>query len=229
MPPVQLTTPTPTYGQKQLTCPSRAPFLPLLLCAARACLLCHRAEPSPPFLSHSAARVASTQCTAIKGNHPLRLVRTSVVSTSGKPSPPHSPLFSSVPSHLTPPLSLYTGPRASPEPRAAPQPEGPTPSPTLSSGAVDRAGELCLSVVHPPHFDSMPGTMSGRCAKVHGCFPWTYSHGSFGHRPSLAAPHRAPVPCGPRHGLSMVSALGHAMPTSAPSLGSSAMCNLAIG
>jgi hypothetical protein len=49
------------------------------------------------------------------------------VSASGKPSPPHSPLFfatSSVPSHLTPPLSLYAGPRASPGPRAAPQPEG---------------------------------------------------------------------------------------------------------
>jgi hypothetical protein len=114
-----------------------------------------------------------------KRSHPLRLVRTSVVSASGKPSPPHSPLFSatsSVPSHLTPPLSSYAGPRASPEPRAAPQPEGPTPSPLLSS------------VVHPPRFDLASGTVSVKCTEIHGCFLWTSSRGSSSRRPSLAAP-----------------------------------------
>jgi hypothetical protein len=65
-------------------CSSRAlhtaPLLPLCLCATRASLLYHRAEPSPPFLSHGAARVASMQCTAIKGGQPLRLIHTSAVS-----------------------------------------------------------------------------------------------------------------------------------------------------
>jgi hypothetical protein len=191
-----------------------------------------RAEPLPPSLSPDAAHVASTQCTTIKGGHPLRLVRTSIVSASGKPSPPHSPLFSttsSVISHLTPPLSSCVGPRASPEPRAAPQPEGPTPSPLLSSSADDHVGELRLSVVRPPRFDSAPGTVSGRCAEVHECFPWTSSHGSSSHRPSLVVPRRAEAPCGPRRGLSMASASGLTVPGGAPSLGSLAVCSLVIG
>jgi hypothetical protein len=121
------------------------------------------------------------------------LVCTSAVSASGKPSPSRSPLFSAnslVPSHLTPHLSPYAGPRASPKPRAAPRPEGPAPSPPLSSDAVDRAGELCLSIVRPPRFDSALGTVSGRCTEVHGCFPWTSSRRSSSRRPSLAAPCR---------------------------------------
>jgi hypothetical protein len=88
-PPVQLTTPMSTYKQTQLTC--------------------YRAEPSPPFLSPGAARVASTQCMTKIGGHPLRLVRTSVVSTFGKPSPPCAPLFpatSSVLSHLSPRMQV---------------------------------------------------------------------------------------------------------------------------
>jgi hypothetical protein len=120
------------------------------------------------------------------------------MSAAGEPSPPHSPLFSVtslVPSHLTPPLYPYTRSRASPDPRAVPQPEGPAPSPTLSSGTVDRTGELRFSVVRPPRFDSAPGTVSGTCTKVHGCFPWTSSHVLSSHRPSLAAPHCAPAPC----------------------------------
>jgi hypothetical protein len=125
------------------------------------------------------------------GGHPLHLVRTNTVSASGKMSPWRSPLFSttsSVPSYLTPPLSPYVGPRASPEPRATPRPEGPAPSLTLSSGAVDCAGELRLSVARPPYFNSVPRTVSGRCTEVHGCFPWTSSPGPSSHRPSLAAP-----------------------------------------
>jgi hypothetical protein len=178
---------------------ARVPFTqpPFCCCAMRARLLYCCTKPSPPFLSHGAARIASTQCMAIKGGHPLRLIRTSAVSASGKLSPPHSPLFSatsSVPSHLTPPLSPYAGPRASPEPRAAPQPKEPAPSPPLSSSTIDRADELRLSVVRPPRFDSVPGTMSGRCTEVHGCFLWTSSHRSSSHRPSLAVPHRAPTP-----------------------------------
>jgi hypothetical protein len=132
-----------------------------------------------------------------KRRPPSAAVRISIVSASGKPSPSHSPLFfatSSVISHLTPPhppLSSCAGSRASPEPRAPPQPEGPAPSSLLSSNADDHVGELRLSVVCPPRFDSALGTVSGRCVEVHECFPWTSSHGSSSHRPSLAVPRRA--------------------------------------
>jgi hypothetical protein len=98
---------------------------------------------------------------------------------------------SSVLSHLTPPLSPCVGSRASPDLRAAPRPEGPAPSPPLSSGAIDCVGELRLSVVHPPRFDLASGTVLGRCAEVHGCFPWTSSRGQPSRRSSLAAPCRA--------------------------------------
>jgi hypothetical protein len=150
-------------------------------------------SPRRQYLARSYTCNRRAQCTTIKG-HPLRLVRISIVSASGKPSPSHSPLFfatSSVISHLTPPLSSCAGSRASPEPRAPPQPEGPAPSSLLSSNADDHVGELRLSVVCPPHFDSALGTVSGRCVEVHECFPWTSSHGSSSHRPSLAVPRRA--------------------------------------
>jgi hypothetical protein len=146
-----------------------------------------------------------------KKGRPLHLVCTSAVFAPGKPSPSCLPLFfatSSVPSHLTPPLSPCVGPIALPEPRATPRPEGPSPSlplsfgaidrakgpapsPSLSSGAIDRASELRLSVIHPPLFDSTPGTVSGRCAEVHGCFSWTSSRGSSSRWLSPAAPRRA--------------------------------------
>jgi hypothetical protein len=128
--------------------------------------------------SLGAAHIASMQCTTIKRGHTLHLVYTSAVSAFGKPSLPRSPLFSttsSVLSHLTPPRSPYAGPRASPELRVAPRPEGPAPSLSLSSSTVDCNGELRLSVVRPPRFDSPLGIVSGRCAEVHECFPWTSS------------------------------------------------------
>jgi hypothetical protein len=106
------------------------------------------------FLSLGAARIASTQCTAIKGGHHRCLVRASTVSASGKPSPLHSPLDSdtpSVPSHLTPPFSPCAGLRASPEPRAASQPKGLALSPSLSSSVIVHTGELCSSVARLPH------------------------------------------------------------------------------
>jgi hypothetical protein len=165
-----------------------------------------------------------------KGGHPLHLVCTSVVSASGKPSPPCSPLFSATssrPSPLTPPLYPYTDPRASLEPRAAPRPEGPAPSPSLSSDTIDRVDELRLSVVRPHRFDSAPGTMSGRCAEVHGYFPWTSSRGPSSRQPSLAAPRCAP--CGPRCAMSMASASGHAVPGDASSLGLTSVRSLAVG
>jgi hypothetical protein len=116
------------------------------------------------------------------------------LSAFGKLPPPRLasvPTTLLVPSHLTPPLFPCVGPRASPEPRAAPRPEGPAPSPPLSSGTIDRADELRLSVVRPSRFDSVPGTVSGRCTEVHGCFLWTSSRGSSSRWSSLAAPRRA--------------------------------------
>jgi hypothetical protein len=60
------------------------------------------------------------------------------------------PLFSSQrppwTARLTPFLSLCAGPRAPLELEAAPRATGRPPSPPLSSGAVDRASELCISV-----------------------------------------------------------------------------------
>jgi hypothetical protein len=38
-----------------------------------------RAEPSPPFLSPGATRVTPMQCMALKGGHPLHLVRASAL------------------------------------------------------------------------------------------------------------------------------------------------------
>jgi hypothetical protein len=126
----------------------------------------------------------------------------SLLSAPGKPSPPRSPLFSatpSVPSHLTPPLSPWTGPGASPDLRAAPRPEGPASSPPLSSGAIDRAGELRISVVRPHRCDLVCWTMSGRCAEGHGCTLWTPSHGSSNRRPPQPAPRGVPSLHAARH------------------------------
>jgi hypothetical protein len=166
---------------------AHVPFarLPLLLhlYTTRACSLCRLTEQSPPILSPGAARVASTQCTTTKGGHPLHLVYTSAVSASGKLSPLRLPMFpttSSMPSHLT-----HLSPRMQvPEFRQSPE---------LLPDPKDwyRNGELRLSVVCPPRFDSAPGTVSGRCVEVHECFLWTSSRGSSSRRASQAAPRRA--------------------------------------
>jgi hypothetical protein len=108
-----------------------------------------------------------------KRSPPLRLVCPRAVSVSGKPSPPHPPLFStasSLPSHLTLPLSPYVGPRVSPEPRAAPQIEGPTPSPPLSFDTVDRVGDFRPSVARLPHCELGLSTVSGECVVGWGSF-----------------------------------------------------------
>jgi hypothetical protein len=112
------------------------------------------------------------------------------LSAFGKPSPPCSPLFSIVPSvqsHLTPPLSSCTDPGALLELGVAPQPEELTPSPSLSSGAVDRASELRISVACPPHCELVLSTMSGRCTMVHG--------------QRMCSPSRRPPPTTPRCAL----------------------------
>jgi hypothetical protein len=126
--------------------------------------LCHRAEPSPPSLPPCTGLHCPHAKRGYKRRPPLRLVHTHVGSASGKPSPQHLPLFSAaslVSSHLTPPLSPYAGPRASPKPRAAPQPEGPAPSLLLSSGTVDRAGEFRPSVACLPRCEQGLSTVSG--------------------------------------------------------------------
>jgi hypothetical protein len=105
----------------------------------------------------------------------LAIILTSVFCHTIGAEPPH-------PSSLP-----CIGPRASPDFAAAPRPEGLAPSPSLSSGAVNRVGELYISVVHPPHHDLVPWTMLGRCTAGHGCTPWTPSHSWS----SLAAPCHA--------------------------------------
>jgi hypothetical protein len=150
--------------------------LPLHICAARAQArsTAGSSRHLPPSLL-AQAHIAPTQCMAIKGGPPVAShPHQRPLSASGNPSPPRSPLFSATPSvlsHLTPPLSLCAGPGASPELIAAPRPKGPTHSLLLSSGAVDRDGELRISVARPRRCDLMPWIVSHGCAKAHGCAP----------------------------------------------------------
>jgi hypothetical protein len=168
--PVQLTTSTPTYGQMQLTCPSHGPpFAVVPLCHASILALPPRRAVTSFPLSWRSPR-----CFYAMHGYKRRSPSASHPHQCSKPSLPNSPLFSttsSVQSHLTPPLSSYACPRA-----------------------INHTGELRLSVVRPPRFDSAPGTVSGRCAEVHGCFPWTSSHGPSSCRPSLTAPRHALAP-----------------------------------
>jgi hypothetical protein len=194
MPPVQLTTPMSTYGQTQLECPSRGLLLPLCLCAVRARSLCHRAEPSPPSISPYAGLCCPHAMRGYKRRPPLRVICTRAVSTSGKPSLPQPPQFStasSVPSHLTPHLSPYASPRASPEPRATPQPDGLAPSPLLSSSAVDRAGEFHPSVARLPRCELGLSTMSGECAMGWGSLRSTPCRGLTAGEPPRVVPQHA--------------------------------------
>jgi hypothetical protein len=64
--------------------------------------------------------------------------------------------------------SRVAGRRAPPYPRGPPQAVGAVPSSSLSSCVVDRANELCISVVHPPHYELVLSTVSVGCAVVHG-------------------------------------------------------------
>jgi hypothetical protein len=182
----------PTYGQNSAHVPFTWLPLPLHLCAARAHALstARSSRHLPPSLL-AQAHVAPTQCMAIKGGpHVASRPHQRPLSASGNPSPSRSPLFSvtpSVPSHLTPPLSPCAGPGALPELGVAPRTEGPTPSPPLSSDAVDSAGELRISVARPPHYELVLSTVSGRCTVVHGrC---------------LCSPSRRPPPPVPRSAL----------------------------
>jgi hypothetical protein len=147
--------------------PPRQPYHCYPRCALRRASsrsLCRRVELSPPSLPPCAGPHCFYAIYGYKRRPPLHLIRTYTMSASGKPSLPHQPLFSatsSVPSCLTPPLSPYVGPRASAEPRAAPQPEGSAPSPPLSSDTINRAGEFRPSVAYLPRFELGLSTMSG--------------------------------------------------------------------
>jgi hypothetical protein len=195
---IQLTLPTPTHGQIHLACPSRGSHCHYALVPHKQmlALLLHRAITSLPLSLHR------PHCSHAMHDYkwrPPHCISSAPVplSTSGKPSLPCSPLFSAtplVPSHLIPPLSLCACPGASPAFGAAPRAEGPASSPPLSSGAVDRTGELLFSVVHPPHCVLVPWTMSGRCVEGHGCAPWTPSHGPSSCRPPSPTPRGAPLP-----------------------------------
>jgi hypothetical protein len=154
---------------------ARVPFTRPLLPPRRACTPI-ALPPCRAITSRSPsaqARVAPTQHAIIKrGPLLFGCPRPPPLSPSGKPPRSEPPLFSttpSVPSQLTLPPSPCAGPRASPEPRAAPWPKGPAPSPSLSSGTVDRAGELCSSVAHLCHHELEIPTVSGGFAVCFGC------------------------------------------------------------
>jgi hypothetical protein len=107
--------------------------------------VCRRTEPSPASLPPHAGPCCFYAIHGYKRRPPLHLVHNCAVFTSGKPSPPHRLYFStapSVPSRLTPPLSPCAGPGAPQGPGAASSLVQVTPSPPLSSEAIDRAGEL---------------------------------------------------------------------------------------
>jgi hypothetical protein len=132
--------------------PLRSTELSPLPACVHSSPLCHRAEPSPPFLPPRAGPRCFYAMRGYKRRPPLHVIRNRAVSVSGKPSPPHRLCFSAaplVPSRLTPPLSPCADPGALQGPRAAPRPAQVTPSPPLSSGAIDHAGELSLPR-HPP-------------------------------------------------------------------------------
>jgi hypothetical protein len=153
-PPVQLTSSPLAYRQKCLRRRLHASSYQLLLrCALRPCMHARTIRARSCAARRTRAVPSPSLCApAYTRRPPSRLASV--------------PATLSVSSHLTPPLSPCVGSRASPEPRAAPRPEGSAPSPSLSSGAIDRAGELRLSVVRPPRFYSAPGIVSGRCAEV---------------------------------------------------------------
>jgi hypothetical protein len=154
-PPVHLTSSPPTYGQNASTsgcCRCGVVVAPCCThkhaCSVPSCPFspCARAaEPSPPSLPPRAGPCCFYAMRGYKRRSPLHLVHSRVVSTSGKPSSSHRLCFSaapSVPSRLTPPLSPCAGPRAPQGPEAASSPVQVTPSPSFSSGAIDRVGEL---------------------------------------------------------------------------------------
>jgi hypothetical protein len=130
--------PEPTaYGQT----PPRRLHARLLPLRHRCCTLVHARSTAAlsrhlPLSLLEQACVASTQYIAIKGGHLCISSTPRAVSASGKPSPPHPPLFSaasSVPSHFSPPLSPYAGPGASLSFRAAFWTKKATPSPSSTA------------------------------------------------------------------------------------------------
>jgi hypothetical protein len=143
--PVQLTSPTPVYGQNfhPLACSSRHPLLPSLRSAPRECTLdLPPREPSPPSLSPCACPCWLYAIHSYKRDLPrafcmcphrcLPLVRrhhrtTSVFCRSIGAKPPH------------PPLSPCAGPGALQGPRAAPRLAHVTSSPPLSSTSSGNA------------------------------------------------------------------------------------------
>jgi hypothetical protein len=149
------------YGQTQLTWPSFA-AAPLHHASTPA-LLPRQAVTSLPLLAQ--ALVASTQYMAIKGGH---LCISSAPALCPPPVSHHRRtrlcLHRSIdakPSH--PPLSPYVGPGASLSFRPASQIKKATPSPPLSSSAIDRVGEFRPSVARLPRFELGLSTVSGEC------------------------------------------------------------------
>jgi hypothetical protein len=106
-----------------------------------------------------------------------------------KQRPPWAARLTSLP-------SLCTGAKALPELRAAPRATGPPPSPPLSSGAIDRTGELRIAVACPPQCELVLLTASDGCTVAidasHGHLPVDVSTVARlqSHRVTCVAPRR---------------------------------------
>jgi hypothetical protein len=88
----------------------------------------------------------------------------------------------------SPLLSPCAGPGASLELRVVSGPKEPTPSPLLSSGAVDCPGELRISIARPSHWELVLSAVLGRCGVVHGRRSCSPSRRSTSRQPHLTAP-----------------------------------------
>jgi hypothetical protein len=197
-PPVQLTIlRLRTDKISPFECPSWRP-LPLRLCATRAHARPTALSPRRAVTSLSLS-LRKPRCSHTRNNYKRRpphclSYAPALLSASGKPPPPRLASASttpSMPSRLTHFPSSCACPGGSPELEAAPRAAGPPPSPSLSSGAIDRTGELRISVACPPRYQLVLWIVSGGCAVAHGCAPLTPSRRTADFRPAPPAPRRA--------------------------------------
>jgi hypothetical protein len=145
--PVQLTTPTLTYRQTQLVCPSRSSLSPLCLCAARARSLCCCVEPSPPSLSPCAGpHCPHAMCGYKRRPLPFILSVPPPLPSSDKPPLPR---LTSVPAAPSVPTCLTR-----------------LPSSCASSGAPTHLRKASQSVAGFPDHRSRP-TLPPRIGEIH--------------------------------------------------------------
>jgi hypothetical protein len=164
-PPVELTAPPMAYGQTPSASPPRKTAAtatsPLRLAAREytrfTAAPCHHLLCAGPHCPHAARgyKRRPSPCVCLRPPPPL--------PSSGKPSTPRRLFFRrSVGAKPPHPTSLLTcRSRSSVGPQSCSQTGPATSSLPLSSGAVDRTGELRLSVTRFPRFELEIPTLSG--------------------------------------------------------------------